>query len=129
MIAAFTLMCLLAPAECRSSDAAQIARAIDAATEDGGLRAHLVVYSHRESHWTISPRPWSWDARAGIARGPWQLWGSAGRLGLEDQARSWLKNVQQAGLPGVDSSRRRAWQRARIAERLVRQAAEVAPPA
>jgi hypothetical protein len=124
MIAALALMCQLSAAECASSDARAIARAVDAATDDDRLRAVLVVYAHRESHWTVRPRPWSWDARAGVARGPWQLWGPAGSLGLTGQASAWLSSVQSAGLAGVDSSPRRAARRARIAAGLV----STAPP-
>lgn len=118
MIPALVLMCRLSATECHSPDAQRIATVIDATTDHDGLRAHMVLYSHAESHWTINPRPWSWDARAGIAHGPWQLWGRP-ELTLEEQARAWLHNVEAAGLASVDSSPRRAARRAVRAARLL----------
>lgn len=118
MIAALTLMCALSASECASSDARQIADAIDDATQDDGLRAVLTVYSHAESHWAINPKPCSWDSLAGVARGPWQLW-YGGDAPLGDQARTWLHIVQQAGLASVDSSPARARKRAARAARLL----------
>lgn len=46
------------------------------------------VYAERESAWQLTPRPWSWDAKAGLARGPWQLWNAP--ASLPDQARAWV---------------------------------------
>jgi hypothetical protein len=122
MIPAAVLMCALSAAECQSDDARAISAGIDSATQDDGLRAHLVVYSHEESHWQLAPACWSWDCRKHLARGPWQLWGPAGRADLSTQARSWLHNVQASSLASVDSSPSRARRRAAMAERLVSEA-------
>ena len=121
MLTALALACALSSTECRSLDAARITDAIDAVTDDDGLRAILVVYSYHESHWQTRPRAWSWDARAGKARGPWQLW-TGGDEPVESQARTWLGNVQASSLASVDSSPSRAWRRAREAQALVESA-------
>jgi hypothetical protein len=118
MLTAIVLMCRLSATECDSSDAHRIAAAIDTATEHEGLRSHLVEYSYKESHWQLHPRAESWDARAGKARGPWQLW-FGGDADLTTQAVTWLRNVQQAGLASVDSSPSRAARRAQAAQRLL----------
>lgn len=118
MIPAIVLACALSATECHSLDAQRIASAIDDATGDDRLRAVLVVYAYHESRWQVRPAPSSWDARAGVARGPWQLW-TGGTLTLRDQARVWLSDVQSAGLAGVDSSPARASRRAREAQALL----------
>ena len=46
------------------------------------------VYAERESAWQLTPRPWSWDAKAGLSHGPWQLWGQHGAV--DEQARAWV---------------------------------------
>ena len=122
MIAALALACTLSATECRSDDARAIASAIDAATDDDGLRAVLVTYAWYESRWRLEPRPESPDARAGKARGPWQEWLADG-LTLDQQAARWLYCVQRAGLASVDSSPRRASHRAQVAATLLERAA------
>ena len=122
MLAAALLMCALSARECRSDDARAIATAIDSATDSDELRAALVTYAWYESRWQLHPRAESWDALAGLATGPWQLWGSAGHLDLDGQARAWLRNVEHAGLASVDSSPARASHRAAVAEKLVSKA-------
>lgn len=121
MLTALALACALSSAACQTRDAKDIAAAIDRQTQDEGLRAVLVVYAWHESHLQRHPRPESWDARAGRARGPWQLW-YGGDASLDDQARIWLANVQASSLAGVDSSPSRAWRRAREAQALVESA-------
>jgi hypothetical protein len=127
VIAALVLMCALSPRACHSDDAGAIARAVDAATDDDRLRAVLVVYAYAESRWRLHPRAESWDARAGLARGPWQLWGAVGGMPLEVQARAWLANVEGGGLAGVDSSPRRAARRAAYAAALLDRAERGCP--
>jgi hypothetical protein len=119
LLTASALMCRMSPTECRSDDARTIAHAIDATTDDPGLRAHLVVYSYHESHWRLHPEPASWDALAGVAHGFLQLWGRAGLKTPEDQCRVWLWLVQRGGLAALDSSPRRAARRAARAARLL----------
>ena len=119
MLTALALACALAPAECHATYAAPVFAAIDAATDHEGLRAHLVEYGYRESHWMPHPRAESWDARAGVAHGFLQLWGPAGSLPLVDQCRAWLLNVQASSLASVDSSPTRAARRAAEAARLL----------
>ena len=118
MLPALILACALAPQECHSDDARAIAAAIDAATDDDRLRAVLVVYAVAESHLRLDPAPMSWDARAGLARGPWQMW-SSHDLPLAVQARTWLRWVQAGGLAALDSSPRRAARRAARAAQLI----------
>lgn len=122
MIPALILACALHEPACHSDDARAIASAIDHATDDDRLRAVLVVYAWSESSWMRNPHPWSWDARAGIAHGPWQLWGASGLATLDEQARTWLRLVQRGGLAALDSSPSRATHRAQRAERLLRAA-------
>jgi hypothetical protein len=124
MIAAAVLMCTiqygLPLKPCLTQEGREIAIAIDAATNDDGLKAHLVVYAWHESRFQFHPRAKTWDALAGIAKGPWQLWvGGDGPAWL--QARRWLWCVQRAGLPSVDSSPSRAYRRALEAQRLLDQ--------
>lgn len=78
----------------------------------------MVVYAWHESRLQLHPRAESWDARAGRAIGPWQLW-QGGTLPLEQQAVTWLQLVERQGIVGVDSSERRAFRRLRFAERLL----------
>ena len=108
-------------------DAQPIARAIVAAVESRASRglapvtaspaedaALLAVYARLESGGQVHPQPWSWDARAGVSCGPWQM-PCGVRLGLVGQAALWLRWVAGGGLAGVDSSPRRARVRAREA--------------
>jgi hypothetical protein len=46
------------------------------------------IYAEHESGWQLRPRAESWDARRGLAVGPWQLWGAP--ASLPDQARRWV---------------------------------------
>jgi len=118
VIPALVLLCAIHSRACQTDDARAIARAIDAATEDDGLRAHLATYAWHESRFQRHPRAESWDAIAGRARGPWQLW-QGGDTDLLTQARAWLYLVQRGGLAALDSSPRRAARRAREAQRLL----------
>jgi hypothetical protein len=86
----------------------QIASALDRACHgDVQCLYDGAEYAERESSWLANPRPQSWDARAGLARGPWQLWNAPVRL--EDQAVRWcsLRAASLAqfgdlrGLPGA----------------------------
>ena len=80
--------------------------------------ALMVVYGERESGLRAHPRAWSWDARSGLAVGPWQQWG-AGGLTLRQQADRWLASLRVMGLARLDSSARRAAGRQRLAARLL----------
>ena len=117
-LSALLLMCSLSAHSCKSDEARQIASAIDSATDDDRLRSVLVTYAWLESRWQLTPRPESWDAKAGIARGPWQLW-HGGDADLAAQARTWLALVQRGGLAALDSSPVRASRRAAFAQRLL----------
>jgi hypothetical protein len=122
MIPALTMMCALGHGACQY--ARGIADAIDAATADDRLRATLVVYAWEESRFgTLAPS--SWDARADIAHGPWQLWGPAGHLDLRTQARAWLWRLQRGGAHNLcgfgRAAKRIAWERALEAQRLLQQ--------
>jgi hypothetical protein len=85
----------------------RIVHAIADAAQTAEDAALLVVYGVHESGLSEHPRAWSWDARAGVSCGPWQL-----RCTLsstpEADARTWLANVRRAGLAAVDSSSTRA---------------------
>lgn len=118
MIAALTLLCAIHATACKTDDARAIATAIEQATDDDGLRAHLAIYAWHESGFQVHPRAQSWDALAGRAQGPWQLW-SGGSDGLRAQAQRWLWLVQRGGLAMLDSSPRRAVHRAQEAQRLL----------
>ena len=87
-----------------------IVSAIANAAETPEDAALLVVYGVHESGLSESPRPWSWDARAGVSCGFLQL-----RCSLssspEADARTWLHNVHASSLALVDSSQRRAAKR------------------
>lgn len=100
MIPALVMMCAVQSYACRSADARAIAAAVDVATDDDGLRAHLVVSAWEESGFRLRPRPQSWDAHAGLAKGPWQLW-RGGDADVLTQARSWLWMAQRGGLAGM----------------------------
>lgn len=115
-------MCAVHGGACQTSDARAIATAVDAATDSDELRAELVVAAWEESGFRLHPRPQSWDAHAGIARGPWQLW-RGGDGPLATQARAWLWLAQRGGLAGMcgygPAAARIAFARAREAERLL----------
>jgi hypothetical protein len=73
-----------------SAQATLIARAIDQAC--GGEPACVVdasVYVDHESNYQLTPAPWSWDAKAGKASGPFQLWGAP--QGIQAQANEWVR--------------------------------------
>ena len=82
--------------------------------------ALLAVYARHESSGELAPAPISWDARAGVSCGPWQM-----RCVLVSgkpaswQAALWLDLVRRGGLTMVDSSRKRSLERYREAERAV----------
>jgi hypothetical protein len=82
--------------------------------------ALLAVYARHESSGMLTPWPQSWDARAGVSCGPWQMRCVmvAGKA-ASDQASTWLRLVRVGGLAMVDSSRKRALARMREAERAV----------
>lgn len=84
------LLALVALLGVRTPDTARILAAIESATTDEHEAALLVVFAKHESGFLERPRPTSWDARAGLANGPWQLHGAAGRAPLATQARAWL---------------------------------------
>lgn len=123
MISALILMCAVHSFACQSSDAHQIAQAIDAATDSTELRAQLVVSAWHESVFHVNPRPIAWDSRIGLARGPWQEWDATADEPLVTQARRWLWMVQRGGYPNLcgygAAARRHAYQQAREAERLL----------
>lgn len=122
MIPALVLMCAVHSYACRSGDARAIAAAVDAATDDDELRAQLVVAAWEESSFRLHPRPQSWDAHVGLARGTWQLWHGGDGAPI-DQARAWLWLAQRGGLAGMcgtgPAAARMAYRRAREAERLL----------
>lgn len=122
MISAIVMACAVHSYACRSSDAHQIATAIDTATDSDELRAQLIVAAWEESGFRLHPPASSWDAHAGLARGPFQLW-HGGDRSLVEQARSWLWLAQRGGLPGMcgngPAAARLAWRRAHEAERLL----------
>jgi hypothetical protein len=74
----------------QSPDTAPILAAVEAATSEPRQAARLVVLAEHESRFRQHPNPWSWDARADLAHGPWQLHGAAGLGPLAQQARAEL---------------------------------------
>ena len=84
-----------------------IVHAIASASATAEDAALLVVYGVHESGLSEHPRPWSWDARAGVSCGPWQLRCTISST-PEADARTWIANVHRVGLAAVDSSTRRA---------------------
>lgn len=122
MIPALTLMCALHGGACLTTAAHRIAWAIDTATDSDELRAQLVVAAWHESGFREHPEPQSWDAHAGIAKGPWQLW-IGGDGPLISQARGWLWMAQRGGYAGLcghgQAAARMAYSRAQQAERLL----------
>lgn len=84
--------------------------------------ALLAEYAARESGARRAPIPTSWDARAGLSRGVWQLrWYLVEGRSLTQQARYWLEAVKRAGVVGADSSSRRARWRTDEARRVLQQ--------
>jgi hypothetical protein len=92
--------------------------AISATAETRQDAALLAVYAWHESQGREAPPAQSWDARALVSCGAWQLRCAIHRDALAD-ARTWLALVRSAGLAAVDSSPRRALRRAREAEAIV----------
>jgi hypothetical protein len=71
--------------------------------------ALLTTYAWLESRAQVDPRPWSWDAKAGVSCGPWQEpCGVVRRLTLGGQARYWLTELRASGLASVDSDTKRS---------------------
>jgi hypothetical protein len=103
------------------ADRAADARVVDAIAEaslGASLEetALLATYAWLESGAQVSPRPWSWDARAGVSCGPWQEpCAIVRRLTLGGQARWWLAELRRSGLASVDSSKARAERRRALA--------------
>lgn len=107
-------------ANVKSPDAPRIADAIAFAVEAEKVPASgeshavdaslLAVYAKRESDLSEHPTPFSWDAKAGLSKGTWQLRSYLvdGRS-LRAQAATWLGSLRAAGLAkGIDSSPTRA---------------------
>jgi hypothetical protein len=107
----------LSPGAERSVDA----RVVDAIAEaslgaDNEEVALLATYAWLESGGQVNPRPYSWDAMAGISCGPWQMRCVVVRkLSLAGQARAWLRELRVSGLASVDSSPHRAERRREMA--------------
>lgn len=104
----------------QSKDAGRIADAIATAVEKERAPASgeshavdaalLAEYADRESNLSEHPTAWSWDAKAGLSAGVWQLrsYLVTGRS-LDGQAATWLGSLRAAGLArGIDSSPTRA---------------------
>lgn len=83
----------------------------------------LTTYAWLESGGQVSPKPYSWDAKAGRSCGPWQEpCAFTKTASVTAQARYWLSCVRQAGLASVDSSKPRAEQRTALARRALNEA-------
>ena len=70
-------------------DATAIAVAAANACEDRACVRDAIVWAKLESGLSVSPRPFSWDAKRGLATGPWQLWNAP--KGLDAQAVRWTR--------------------------------------
>lgn len=90
--------------------------------------ALLAFYAAKESGVSLHPIAWSWDAKAGLSVGVWQLRRElvTGRP-LTAQAAMWLHAVRVAGLVGADSSATRAEMRLRRTRELLAAALETMP--
>ena len=110
-----------------SKDAPRIADAIASAVEAESSPASgeshavdaslLADYAKHESDLSEHPTAFSWDARAGLSVGVWQMRAYLvdGRS-LRQQAATWLGSLRAAGLArGIDSSPTRAAHRMREA--------------
>lgn len=106
-----------------SKDASRIADAIASAVEAESSPASgeshavdaslLADYAKHESDLSEHPTAFSWDARAGLSVGVWQMRAYLvdGRS-LRQQASIWLDSLRRAGLArGIDSSASRAAKR------------------
>ena len=110
-------------ANVQSRDAPRIADAIAHAVESESAPASgeshamdaalLAVYAKRESDLSEHPTAHSWDAKAGLSKGAWQLrWYLVDGRSLRQQASTWLDSLRRAGLArGIDSSPTRARRR------------------
>ena len=104
----------------QSKDAQRIADAIASAVEVEATPASgeshavdaalLADYANHESNLSEHPTPFSWDAKAGLSKGTWQLRSYlVDRQSLRQQAATWLGSLRAAGLArGIDSSKTRA---------------------
>jgi len=79
----------------RSPDTRPILAAVETATSDPREAARLVVLAEHESRFREHPNPASWDARADLAHGPWQLHGPMGLAPLPQQARAELYLIHE----------------------------------
>lgn len=122
MLSALTLACVLYSGQCKADDVRRVADAIDASTDDERLRAIMVIDAGFESGLRVHPRPVSWDARIGLAVGPWQMWSVTQDTPLITQARRWLWMLQRGGLASLCASRARAYRIAAAAQRLLERA-------
>jgi hypothetical protein len=79
--------------------------------------ALLAYYAWRESNGLANPGPTSWDAKAGISCGVFQLpCSTVASFTIEQQARLWISIERKpGGLVSLDSDRKRAEKRKRIA--------------
>lgn len=108
-----SLLAAIQPGAERVTDRA-VVDAIAAAAESPLEASELAVYAWLESSGKTHPRAFSWDARAGVSCGPWQLRCSLSRTPAED-AKQWIAIVRAHGLVAVDGSRSRAERRERQA--------------
>jgi hypothetical protein len=77
----------------------------------------LITYAWLESQGQTNPLPLSWDARAGISCGAWQERCTFVRTAsVANQARYWIREYRAVGLASLDSSKKRAEGRAKIAK-------------
>jgi hypothetical protein len=109
------MMLLIAP-----RPSLDVARAISAAVEADAKNpplttshnqdaALLTLYAWRESGFSIHPHSTSWDSKAGVSCGVWQMHCSAIQgKSLTEQATMWISWARQGGLAGLDSSPARA---------------------
>ena len=116
MISALLIMCAIHHGACQTTSAHRIADAIDAVTDSEELRAVLSVYAFAESGFQEHPAPVSWDARVGLAVGPWSMWNVTSDTPLTVQAHRWLWACERGGLAALDSSPKRAYHRAHYAQ-------------
>lgn len=85
--------------------------------------AWLAEYAARESNANEHPIASSWDAKAGLSLGVWQMrWYLVKNHSLAEQAGFWLDAVRRAGVVGADSSYRRAEWRKNEARHVLAQA-------
>lgn len=111
------ILAIIHPGAERAADARvvdAIAEAsMGATTEEVAI---LATYAWLESGAQVNPRPWSWDARAGVSCGPWQEpCAIVRKLTLGGQARWWLREMRVSGLASVDSDAKRAERRRELA--------------